>query len=184
MGIYNIRSMPHIAREALTADDIRAVVDYSPETGMFTWKVTTRGHGKMLHPGDEAGWWHDGYRMLHLYQEEYRAHRVAWFLMTGDWPPAGLEIDHDNRDRSDNRWANLRLATRSQNNINARTRADNTSGFRGVHRSKNGKWFARICIDRRVRSLGTFESYDAAVQARVSAERKAFGEFSPLRGAA
>lgn len=175
---YRIKAMPAISREELTREDVLRVVSYDPATGVFRWKITTRGHGKMLFPGDEAGWSCDGYRQLSLYQEEYRAHRIAWLVMTGAWPPAGVEIDHRDRTRSNNAWENLRLGTRSQNNMNSKVRVDNSSGFRGVHRSRNGKWFARICKDKKIVGLGTFDTIEAAATARAHAERSMFGNFA------
>jgi len=99
--------------------------------------------------------------------------------MTGEFPPKGGEIDHINRDRADNRWANLRLATRSQNNMNAGLRSDNKSGHKGVSKRRDtGKWHARITVKRRILLLGNFHSFEDAVAARRAAERQFFGEFA------
>ncbi|MCC4588756.1 HNH endonuclease [Xanthomonas sp. NCPPB 1067] len=179
MGLRErIKALPLIPRGSITRADVMSVVSYDAETGRFTWKVTTRGHGKMIHPGDAAGWTRDGYRMLQLFGHTYRAHRVAWFLMSGAWPPEGREVDHENRDRGDNRWSNLRLATRSENNMNSKVRLDNTSGFKGVHRSRTGKWFARIAHNKRVIGLGTFRTREEAAAARAAAEKRLFGQFA------
>jgi hypothetical protein len=101
--------------------------------------------------------------------------------MTGEWPPENLDIDHINGNRSDNRWCNLRLATRSQNNWNRPPQANNPFGVSGVYlrtyRSGNTKWHARVTVDRKPILLGTFDTMDEAVAARRAAEIKYFGEF-------
>jgi hypothetical protein len=61
----------------------------------------------------------------------HRAHRLIWEMFFGEIPD-GLEIDHINRNRSDNRIENLRLVNRSENNLNTGIRVDNTSGYKGV----------------------------------------------------
>lgn len=184
MAVYGDRKgrkfepMPDIPRDQVTKEDVSRILSYDPDTGVFRWKIWTRGHGKVMSPGDEAGWSSLGYRQLCLYQNEYRAHRVAFLLMTGEWPPESMDIDHIDRDGCNNSWANLRLARRSENNINSKIRSDNTSGARGVHRSRNGNWFARICKDGKILGLGTYEHKDDAVRARKEAEKRLFGEFS------
>lgn len=170
--------MPFIPRHQVTKSDVEEVLDYFPDTGEFRWKIWTRGHGKVMSPGDDAGWISIGYRHLCLYQNEYRAHRVAWLLMTGNWAPESMDIDHIDRDGCNNAWGNLRLASRSENCMNSKIRSDNTSGARGVHKSRAGKWFARICKDGRIIGLGTYERKQDAINARAEAEKRLFGEFS------
>jgi hypothetical protein len=105
------------------------------------------------------------------------AHRVAWLYMTGEWP-AG-DIDHINNNRSDNRFSNLRPATRSLNIANSTKKKSNSSGFKGVSFSKaNRKWFAKITVNYRQQSLGYFNTPQEAHAAYVHAAREAFGEFA------
>lgn len=100
-------------------------------------------------------------------------------IQTGDWPPRDRDVEHRNRNRADNAWSNLRLATRSQNNMNTGLRSDNKSGQKGVGRRQDtGRWYARITVDRRVILLGHFDSFDDAVAARRAAERRYFGPFA------
>ena len=154
---------------------------YDPETGDFTWQIKTHGMGGQIYPGDKAGNLNDqGYRIVGYKGKQYRAHRLAWLFMTGDWPEKGMDIDHINSDRDDNRWSNLRLATRSQNNRNGGITAANKSGCRGVSIVKRtGKWHARIKHEGKIIILGDYADINEAIAARKAAEIKYWGEWVP-----
>lgn len=149
---------------------IEDAVSYCPETGLFRWKVKT--HNIAL--GDIAGNLSlEGYWVLTLKGKKYQAHRVAWLIMTGQWPAAF--IDHKNLDRADNRWANLRPATRQQNLANS----PNFGAFsKGVTRTKSGRYRAQITVHGRRLQLGLFDSDAAAHAAYVASARAHFGEFA------
>src|ERR1700744_3936849 len=102
----------------LSRDTLQSLLRYDPDSGKFFWLVARNSFGGGVRPGDEAGTKKDGYVQLIVEQRVYRAHRLVWFLIHGEFPPKGYEIDHINRDRADNRLANLRLVKRSQNNMN------------------------------------------------------------------
>lgn len=90
------------------------------------------------------------------------------------------DIDHihGKETRNDNRKCNLRIATRSQNNMNCNVANSNT-GFLGVHKVKqSGKFRAYIIVDRKQINLGDFENLEDAVAARKKAEKKYFKEWS------
>lgn len=92
-----------------------------------------------------------------------------------------LEIDHKNGDRLDNRKDNLRICTRQRNIFNSKPSNRNTSGFKGVGWDKRyNKWRARINVSGKEIFLGYFDNFDDAVEARVNAEKKYFGEYSYL----
>lgn len=166
-------------RRAFTAEEARELLDYCPETGIFRWKVKVMCFAGGRLPGDEAGTAKDGYRQIKIFGRQYRAHHLAWLFMTGEWPPRGVDIDHSSRDRSDNRWANLRLATRSQNNLNVEApRSDNTSGHRGVHRNRGNGWYARITVSKRIIHLGCFDTKQEAIAARKRAEITHYPQFA------
>jgi hypothetical protein len=106
----------------------------------------------------------------------YRAHRLAWLYVHGEWPKGNL--DHINRDGCDNRIANLRLATYSENGRNSRLRSSNTSGFRGVYRRPNGRFTAQIWHSGACQTLGTFDTIEEAHAIRREAARELYGEFA------
>jgi HNH endonuclease len=151
------------------------VLGYDARNGKLFWKIKTHSYGGMIFPGDEAGSVKDGYIQVKVDGVPYRAHRLVWYMMAGDWLPPKQDIDHINGDRSDNRWRNLRLATRSENNHNHGDKLPhhNKSGYRGVSwRSDTGKWHARIQIDGHVNRLGDYETKPQAIAAREKAERQ------------
>lgn len=163
-----------------TAEQIRNLLHYDPQSGDFTWK---RPRSKLF-PFRQAGWIDSkGYRSIRLDRIHYKAHRLAWLYMTGNWPT--LEIDHINRSKSDNRWLNLREVTSGQNAQNTKVNRDSSSGFKGVHlHKKTSKWRAGIGFKGKHIDLGLFSSKEAAICARMNAEKIYFthSAFSPPIG--
>lgn len=167
------RPVYFIAREDLSAEILRRDLAYDPETGSFMW-LTPRPKIKV---GSVAGTVQRGYWMIHFSGVDYHAHRLAWLHMTGEWP-AG-EVDHINRNRLDNRWDNLRDASRSQNIANVGLLSSNTSGFKGVSYNKlTGKWEAYIRAERRRFHLGLHLTPEEAAAAYDAAAIRFFGEFA------
>lgn len=173
--------MSNLKEARLTAQDLRSLLDYVPKTGCFTWKVD-RFCGRQLRPGDQAGGLNKihGSILIGIGGKRYYAHRLAWLYVHGEWPP--LAIDHINRDPSDNRIENLRLADKSQNSANGPTPATNKSGYRGVSwNPRAGKWLAQIVIRGKQTYLGSFADKELARAAYDRAATESFGEFySPL----
>lgn len=100
-------------------------------------------------------------------------------LITGAAP--GQEVDHVNRDGLDNRRANLRVATRSQQIANQDIRLDNTSGYRGVSwRRDSRRWQAQLTVNGKWRGLGCYDDPEDAARAYDAAAREHFGEFAVL----
>ena len=95
--------------------------------------------------------------------------------------PASVQVDHINCDALDNRKANLRPATNSQNNANTRIARTNTSGFKGVSWiARIRKWQARIKVLGSARYLGVYANPEDAARVYDSAAREAFGSFARL----
>lgn len=155
----------------LTHARLTELLSYNPETGQFVWRVSRRPSHKA---GDLAGSVSGaGYLLIGVEGFQYRAHRLAFFYMTGRWPQE--LIDHVNHDRKDNRFLNLREATRVQNNHNTivkRGDAKHTS-FRGVEwHKRDQKWFSRITVNKKRIMLGYFKTAEAAYDAYLTAKRK------------
>ncbi len=108
----------------------------------------------------------------------FLCHRLAYFVMTGSWPPTGFEIDHKNADRADNSWENLRLATRSQNRMNS-AGVKGRDLPKGVTRNIRGKpYSAGIAINGVMTHIGSFDTTDEASNAYADAARRYFGAFA------
>lgn len=166
-------------RRDFTRAEAAELLIYNPENGEFRWRVDRLSYGGRAKAGALAGQPHDGYVVIGLFGRQYRAQHLAWLFMKGRWPPTSRDVEHRNRNRADNAWLNLRLATRSQNNMNMGLRSDNKSGQKGVGlRKDTGRWYARVTVDRRVILLGHFDTFDEAVAARKAAEQQYFGEFA------
>ena len=163
----------------LTAERLREVLHYCPETGLFTWIVAV---GRRVRAGDRAGTAdNQGYAVITFAGRRYLAHRLAWLYTFASWPKG--EIDHSNRDRGDNRLKNLREATRSENQQNTLTPSRNTSGHKGVvWHGRARKWQACLMVNQRQVYLGTFASPESAIAARKAAEAK-YHPFAPKEAA-
>lgn len=158
--------------ETVSLDRVKECLFYDPDTGHFTWLVYKGARAK---PGDRAGTAHNkGYVSIIIDDVAILAHRLAWFYTYGEWPK---EIDHINSDRSDNRLANLRKATKAQNAQNVAGFSTNRSGFKGVG-LHNGRWRARIRANGRTHWLGHFPTKEDAYAAYCDAANRLHGEFA------
>lgn len=98
------------------------------------------------------------------------------FLMN---PSDDMEVDHINRNKLDNRRNNLRICTHQENDWNKLTKSNNKSGYSGVKQKDNGKWIATLITNKKSKHLGTFDTYEEAVEARKKAEKEYFGDYAP-----
>lgn len=154
----------------ITQEELKQLLHYDPDTGMFMWKVT-RGGVKI---DDIAG--HKCikntkfYVIIGLNNRIYRAHRLAWFYMTGYWPD---EVDHEDGNGTNNKWDNLRDVDRQGNCRNMRLHNHNTSGLSGVSwRSQRNKWRSYITVNNKQMNLGHYNDFFEAVCIRKSTENK------------
>ena len=152
----------------LTAEELRELLHYDQETGIFTRKVSTSNRVKVgAVAGCPGGY---GYLLISVHSRLYQAHRLAWLYMYGEWPKG--QIDHLNRNRSDNRIANLRDVTQKQNLQNRSKSSTNTSGHPGVVWHKRiSKWLAYIKHNYKQIHLGYFSILEEALSARKAAEK-------------
>jgi len=144
------------------------LLSYCPDTGAFKRLVRTSNR---VNVGDIAGnKMSTGYWAICVDGRQYLAHRLAWFYVHGFWPSD--QIDHINGIRGDNRIANLREATRAQNQQNfRRARSDSSSGIIGVRADrKRGKWIAEIQVNGARKFLGRYQRKEDACSAYAAAK--------------
>lgn len=180
---------PARAREIIQACEFRNLLDYNPTTGDLVWRLRpTEGLGELA--AFRVSMWNArwagtvagalgpaGYIRVGAFGKLHQSHRLAWLLMTTRWPTK--QIDHINGRKSDNRWANLRNVTVSENSRNKRMSRGNASGFLGV--SHHGKRFrALICVEQKQIYLGMFANPEEA-HAAYRAAAQEFG-FGPAHG--
>ncbi|WP_343625387.1 HNH endonuclease [Roseateles puraquae] len=144
---------------------LKCLLRYEPETGFFYWRA---GRGKVK-AGDKAGAVKaSGYVEVSIDYKSFLAHRLAWLYVHGALPPG--EIDHVNRNRSDNRIENLRCVTASENQQNKGLQRNNSSGLKGVSWYARGEcWQAFIAVDGRNKRLGSFPTKEEAFEAYCAA---------------
>jgi hypothetical protein len=157
-------------RTDLTAERLKELLSYDPDTGVFRREKTNQK--KLV--GSVAGCKNgvSGYRVVRVADSLYLEHRLAWLYV---WPVD--QIDHINGIRDDNRIVNLREASATENMQNYALRRDNSSGHQGVCWNKSAKkWHVQVRSPDGKNHVGYFDSLDAAVEARAKAkaERHAF----------
>ena len=158
----------------ITHEKLLELVHYDPISGIFTarkaWKIKSEG--------EIIGSPHcEGYLQVTIEYEKYLLHRLAVFYMTGEWPKE--DTDHKNRNRIDNRWENLREATRGQNMMNGSLRQDNSTGVKGVCKiKKTGKFEAYVIKDKVKMYLGSFCSIHEAYLMRQAVIYAVYGDFA------
>jgi hypothetical protein len=141
-------------------------VTYTPDSGLMTL------NGVPVLVKDS-----NGYLIIKLAGRYQPQHRVAWKLMTGEWPQA--EIDHINRDRADNRWLNLREASKAQNAQNRAAHSNNLLRVRGIRQRKSdGLFEPRIMNKGKAIYLGVYATLEEAVAVRKEAEQRIFSHGS------
>lgn len=158
-----------MAKPIVDVAQVRELLNYDPETGVFTWRVV---RSRMVKAGDVAGSVNAvGYRYITIKRRHYLAHRLAWLFVHGVWP--AIQIDHENGLKDDNRLENLREATRSLNQQNQRrAQAGNKSGLIGAHWNPNDRnWRSHIMVNGKTIGLGAFQSAQAAHEAYLRAKR-------------
>lgn len=155
----------------LTQKRLKELLHYDLRSGVFYWRKQTSNRRASTIAGSVRS---RKYRQIGVDGRLYYAHRLAFFYVLGRWPT--LFVDHADRDRENNAWANLREANGTQNSGNAKLSAHNVSGFKGVSWcNTNRKWRASIAINRKATHIGLFHTTEAAALAYDKAARDHFG---------
>jgi hypothetical protein len=168
--------MPRKPGIRLTAKTARELFAYDKASGHLIWKVDRccGRHGKRVvaAAGSRAGTVNGyGYRQVQVDRIVYPEHNLIWLIVTGRWPKPML--DHEDTDPANNRWANLREATQSQNLCNRGPSPNNRSGLKGVRTHRSGKFQAHISMH-----LGTFKTAMGAHLAYKRAALLLHGKFA------
>jgi len=154
----------------LTQTQLKAVLYYDPDTGLFRRICGKGSHSGVVGTIPQSQ--RHAYLKIGVGRKIYSAHRLAWLYMTGSFPLG--QVDHINGDKLDNRFANLRVATTSQNKQNTRkARKDSRSGLLGATwHSKSKKWRAAIQIDGKKKHLGYFDTPEEAHRVFIEHKRR------------
>jgi len=151
--------------EILTRELVRKHFNYNMNTGVFTWRKKTSSVCNNITIGEEAGCKSgDGYKNIGFMGGLYLTHRLAFYYVLGCCPEF---IDHINHDKADNRWINLRPATKTSNGRNLGMRKTNKSGFTGIswHKQRQ-KWVVQISANGTRKHVGLFKDIPSATAAR------------------
>lgn len=163
----------------VTQELVHEFLDYNPTTGVFTWKhrdpkwFKTPKAAKIWNTryvGKQAGYTSKlGYVQIAIFDVLYLAHKLAHLYMSGSFPAS--EIDHIDRDPSNNAWDNLRVVDRSHNLHNTKAK--------GYHYCPDRKkYYARLTVDRVCHSLGGYVDEADAKDAYLKAKEQ-FGFLCP-----
>ncbi|MAC71291.1 MAG: Fis family transcriptional regulator [Gammaproteobacteria bacterium] len=153
---------------------LKEVLDYNEDTGVFRWKKKTSKNSNVK-IGQVAGT-KELYIIIKIEKINYKAHRLAYMYVTGE-DPGELDIDHDDKNKHNNAFSNLRKATRGQNKSNTNSYKNNKVGIKGV-RKKGNRYKAQISKNGKSHYLGSYKTPEAAHKAYCEAADKYHGEFA------
>lgn len=165
----------------LTQKILKELIEYDPETGIFTWKERGKkwfddNHrckiwNSKFSKRDAGSLKNHGYIIICVFNKRYLAQHLAWLYVHGEWPKD--QMDHKNHIRNDNRIDNLRLANYKINSCNRSFYKNNTSGFNGIYWNKSlNKWMVFIIKNKKRIYLGLYKSKNQAIQTRKAANIK------------
>lgn len=157
----------------ITLEELKEWLEYDPETGFFK---RLKSNNRRIKVGEiiPRPCKTSTYDAIQVNGVTYKAHRLAWLYMHGELPE--MQIDHINHNKKDNRIANLRLATWSQNQVYKPMYKNNTSGFKGVSKGKVGFTAVAYKDGKRV-WLGEYKDINKAAEAYKAFAKQNHGEF-------
>lgn len=158
----------------ITQSELKELLEYNPDTGIFTRKTSKGGVKIGSIVGSKR---YDDYIQISLQYKKYPAHRLAWLYINGKEPRN--HIDHINGNRSDNRICNLREATNQENIFNSKLSKANTSGIKGVTWDKQKKkWVAQIMLNYKTIKIGRFKNIEDAKDSVIKFRESLHKEFA------
>lgn len=168
-----------VLNDTISRADLTRLLDYDPETGILLWRER---YGQVVFNGRWAGRAAgsingDGHRQVEIENTAYMAHRIIWMISYGRWPEE--QIDHWDGDPDNNCLGNLREATQFQNQQNRKDKSEHVGA--SWHKKKR-RWQSRISANGRMRTLGYFDTAEAAHQRYV--QEKALVHYNPTLRAA
>lgn len=142
-----------MTQNMITQNELKEILQYNENTGVFTWKQSPAKHIKI---GDIAGSLDaNGYTYIRINKKLYKAHRLSWLYVYGEWPKN--QIDHINGVKNDNRVINLRDVTNRENHQNKKEHREGKLVGCNFHK-KTQKWRAQIQINGRLKHLGYYNT--------------------------
>ncbi len=154
----------------ITQNELKELLEYTPDSGVFVYKKNSSN--RKIRAGQIAGWKDAGYLRIQINGKGYKAHRLAWLYMYGDWPK--YHIDHIDHDRANNRISNLRdvtVAENIQNQIKANS-SSKTNLLGVTYRKRDKLYEARIVVNRKRIYIGLFKDPKEAYRAYVNKKRE------------
>lgn len=158
----------------ITQEELKILLTYNLETGIFTWNVSVKGSNGV---GNIAGTkTKKGYIDVCINYKKYGLHRLAFLYVIGNIPRC---VDHIDRNKSNNSWLNLRPATYRENGFNYKGIGTST-GFKNVYQDKRykGNYFVQIVIDGKPKRMGTYKDLEFANIVAIAARKKYCKDFA------
>lgn len=153
---------------------LKTLLNYNPINGEFTWLMCPR---KQIKKGTSAGYICDrGYIKIMIDNKNYRAHRLAYLFMEGKSLDENIDIDHINGIKNDNRWCNLREATRSQNCMN-KYKKNSLCSIKERKRKSYNVFEVSVNVNGKQIYIGIYKNIDEAKIASTNARKKYHGDF-------
>lgn len=156
-------------------DGIKEYLSYNPDTGIFMWIKTKKGV-KQINTPITCLSNKDGYIRIGYNRKYYQAHRLAWWFITGLYPPNNLQIDHKDGNKLNNRATNLRLVTPLENQRNKKAhRNGKTNCVYKIAYKHTTSWRARGKLNKKDIHLGNFKTKKEAVEAVKKFDKEHWG---------
>ena len=136
----------------ITQEYLKFILNYNEITGIFTWenRPSNRIQLKQIAGCEQK----IGYITIQINKKHYKAHRLAWLYVYGEWPKN--QIDHINGIRNDNRIENLRDVSVRENSSNGVEHRNNK--LIGAYITKDKKWKSQIQINKKLIYLGIYNT--------------------------